>query len=64
MQIINNVTALPLTEYDDYDWCLFDDYDVVADVPITQIAPYLYSAYGPSTKVIQTVRNIKDWAER
>eukprot|EP00966_Prymnesium_polylepis_P202732 4696733-Prymnesium_polylepis.1 len=44
--------------------CVFDDYDVVADVPIPFIAPYLYQAYGPGTKVINTVRAAGDWAAR
>jgi hypothetical protein len=55
---------MPLEEYDDADWCLFDDYDVIADVPIPQLAPFIYSAHGRGTKVIQTTRDVTSWAER
>ena len=43
---------------------MFDDYDVIADVPVPFLAPYIYRAYGNGTKVINTVRNVTQWTER
>ena len=62
--ITNTLKNMPLEEYDDADWCLFDDYDVISDVPIPQLAPFIYSAHGRGTKVIQTTRDVTSWAER
>jgi len=62
--ITANLESIPLSQYDTMDWCVFDEYDVVSDVPIPELAPYLYSAYGKGTKVIQTTRSVTDWAAR
>jgi hypothetical protein len=54
--------AMPPEAYDDFDWCIFDDYDVIGDVPIPFFTPYIYRAYGNGTKVINTVENASVWA--
>ncbi|KAL1519815.1 hypothetical protein AB1Y20_023321 [Prymnesium parvum] len=62
--LYERVNQLPTTEYDTFDWCIYDDVDVVADVPIPFVAPYIYNAYGPGTKVINTVRKVSKWPQR
>ena len=64
VELRNQLYQMPLHEYDSYDWCVFDDYDVIADVPMPSFTPYIYNAYWKGTKVIQTTRNVTEWAER
>jgi len=64
VQRLNTLYDLKLVDFDSFDWCIFDDVDVVADVPISQLTPYIYAAYGPGTKVINTVRNASSWVAR
>lgn len=60
--IIDEWTAMPTHEYDDADWCKLDVADAFADVPMPSLTPYLYSAYGPGTKIIISEVNADDWA--
>jgi len=61
---VKKLNGMPLEEYDAFDWCQFDDYDVISDVPINDLMPYIYGAYGRGTRVIQTVRNVTEWPSR
>jgi len=58
------LTALKTIDYDTYDFCVFDDFDVYADVPMPTFTPYIYQAYGNGTKIIVTERNATEWAPR
>ena len=40
-----------------------DGIDAVGDVPMNQVTPYLYHAYGPGTKVILTILKPTDWVK-
>jgi len=40
-----------------------DGIDAVGDVPMNQVTPYLYHAYGPGTKVILTILKPADWVK-
>ena len=55
---------MPTTEYDTADFCVFDDFDAYADVPMPSFAPYIYHAYGAGTKIIITERNASEWSPR
>ena len=38
--------------------------DAIADVPVPQLFPLIYGAYGSGTKVILTMRSASEWVER
>jgi len=63
-QTMQGLYKIPTSEYDTHNWCQFDDYDAIADSPIDNLAPLIYRAHGPGTKVILTRRNVTEWAAR
>ena len=58
-----DVGASPSAD-DSFDFCRFAHVDAIADVPIPQLFPLIYGAYGPGTKVILTMRNASEWVQR
>jgi len=56
---------LPIEAYEEFDYCAaFDKHDAYADTPFHVFAPHVYAAAGPGTKVIVTVKAVRQWAKR
>ena len=62
VRLREKLTALETKDYDTFDFCVFDDFQVYSDVPMPSFAPYIYAAYGRGTKIIVTERDATEWS--